>query len=77
MKAVGVFTEVCVSPPIVTGEHRTWCLQQIWFIFLVSWHGWLVLCLPCQFLADGLEHCHATAPGAFLTQGIDIQNTDF
>lgn len=23
MKAVGVCTEVCVSPPIVTGEHRT------------------------------------------------------
>lgn len=61
-----------------TGERRRWCLRQIYYIvFLVSWHGWLILHLPFWFLMDGLEHCCAAAPGPFLAQGIDIQNMDF
>lgn len=78
MKAVGVCTEVHISPRVVTGGHRKVVFAaELLYFFRVSWHRWLILCLPCWFLVDGLECCRATAPGPFLTQGIDIQNTDF
>lgn len=44
--------------------------------FGVSWHGWLIPCLPSWFLADGLER-RATAPGLLckvLTSKIQIAN---
>lgn len=49
---------------------------DLFYFFGVSWHGWLIPCLPSWFLVDGLEPHRATASGPFLTQGIDIQNTD-
>lgn len=68
-----VCTEVYVSPPVVTE-----CGVGSGFVifFGISWHRWLIPCLPSWFLADGLEHHHATASGPFLMQGIDIQNRD-